>query len=125
MDYEDDEEERAIILNHKLTPVQRIPVKSQYEKPGLLDGELSPEEEEPKTVIQKYEGVIDDIDKSLQGSKEELEIDTSKYSKYDVMMDDLVAVGAYREASTGASKAEQVMAELDLLSDEEDEMRLL
>jgi hypothetical protein len=44
MDYEDDEEERAIILNHKLTPVQRIPVKSQYEKPGLLDGDLSSEE---------------------------------------------------------------------------------
>ena len=27
MDYDDDEEERAIILNYKLPPVQRIPVK--------------------------------------------------------------------------------------------------
>jgi hypothetical protein len=45
-------------------------------------------------------------------------VDTSKYNKYDVMMDDLVD---FREASTGASKAEQVMAELDMLSDEEDE----
>lgn len=51
MDYDDDEEERAIILNHKLTPVQRIPVKAQYEKPGLLDGDLSQEELEQKTEI--------------------------------------------------------------------------
>jgi hypothetical protein len=42
----------------------------------------------------------------LQGSKEELAIDTSKYNKYDVMMDDLVDIATYREASTGASKAE-------------------
>ena len=50
MDYDDDEEERAIILNHKFTPIQRSPstlVRQQYEqqKPGLLDGENSPDED--------------------------------------------------------------------------------
>ncbi len=44
------------------------------------------------TPLKRYDGIIEDIEKSLdvEDDTQPNEIDTSKYNKYDVMMDDLI-----------------------------------
>lgn len=142
MDYDDDEEDRSIILNNKSTPILRVglkpvaPIEVATVKPsvGLLDGDLSSDEDRsPRstctqstlvTPLKRYDGIIEDIEKSLdvEDDTQSNEIDTSKYNKYDVMMDDLID---FKQESEVANNADQVLAELDLVSDEEDDIQLI
>lgn len=67
----------------------------------MLDGEISADATSTEKTLstgnisnlttpkQNYEGFIDDIDKSLEGDTTNFDdVDTHKYSKYDVMNDD-------------------------------------
>ena len=80
-----------------------------------------------------YEGIIEDINQSLlvkesDTVEEETEyesVDTSKYSKYDVLKTDELALSYQDHSSLSSTKAEQVLAELELISDDEDELRLI
>jgi len=78
----------------------------------LLDGEISGEETNSEKTLptgnisnittpkQSYEGLIDDIEKSLEGDTANFnDIDTYKYGKYDVLNDE----GTYFNSDAGAS----------------------
>jgi hypothetical protein len=66
----------------------------------------------------KYEGLIQAIDMSLSEDNEvEQPTDTIKYQNYDMHTREMVS---FNEDVTGASEAKQLMAELDLVSDDED-----
>lgn len=81
----------------------------------MLDGEISADATSTEKTLstgnisnlttskQNYEGFIDDIDKSLEGDTTNFDdVDTHKYSKYDVMNDDAKYFNVNKIANTQA-----------------------